>query len=195
MSPSRIVVADDDRLILATLVGGLEAAGYEVRQAQDGTEAVRLILEWQPDIALLDVRMPGLSGVEAARQIRTEMELPLVFLSAYSDDEFVKTAMEEGAFAYLVKPLDIVQILPTVAAALKRGEEMKALKNVNFNLNRALQGDRNVSIAVGLLMERKRLTEQEAFETLRRHARSSRRRLPDVAQELVEAADRLNILH
>ncbi|MBI2379885.1 MAG: response regulator [Gammaproteobacteria bacterium] len=195
MYPARIVVADDDRLILATLVSGLEQAGYEVRQAQDGVEAVRQVLDWQPDIALLDVRMPGLNGVEAARQIRTEMELPLVFLSAYSDDEFVRIAMEEGAFAYLVKPLDIVQILPTVAAALKRGEEMKGLKNANNNLNRALQGDRNISIAVGLLMERKRLTESEAFETLRRHARSSRRRLPDVAQELVEAASRLNTLN
>lgn len=194
MSPARILVADDDRLILATLVGGLSQAGYEVRQAQDGVEAVRLVLEWQPDLALLDVRMPGLSGVEAARQIRTEMELPLVFLSAYSDDEFVRTAMDEGAFAYLVKPLDIVQILPTVAAALRRGEEMKGLKDANFNLNRALQGDRSVSIAVGLLMERKRLTEQDAFEALRHHARSTRRRLPDVAQELVEASSRLNEL-
>lgn len=195
MSSARIVVADDDRLILATLVSGLEQAGYEVRQAQDGIEAVRLILEWQPDLALLDVRMPGLNGVEAARQIQAEMELPLVFLSAYSDDEFVRTAMDEGAFAYLVKPLDIVQILPTVAAALRRGVEMKDLKSSNVNLNRALQGDRNISIAVGLLMERKRLSEQDAFETLRRHARSTRRRLPEVAQELVEAASRLNELH
>lgn len=195
MPGARIVVADDDRLILATLVSGLEQAGYEVRQAHDGVEAVRLVLEWQPDLALLDVRMPNMTGIEAARQIRAEMELPLVFLSAYSEDDFVNTAMEEGAFAYLVKPLDIVQILPTVAAALTRGEEMKALRSSNLNLNRALQGDRSISIAVGLIMERKRLNEQDAFETLRRHARSSRRRLPEVAQELVEAASRLNSVH
>jgi len=188
----KILLADDDRLIVTTLADGLRAAGYEVVAATDGEEAWRLARESLPDLALLDVRMPGLGGIELARRLRELDGTKVLFLSAYGDLPTVRAAVAEGALGYLVKPLDVTQIIPALEAAASRGQELRALRSNADRLERALETGREVSIAVGMLMERRNLDGQGAFETLRTYARSSRRKIVDVAEELIAAVETIN---
>jgi len=188
-----IVLADDDRLILSTLGHGLRSEGYEVFEAEDGDAAVALCKEKQPALALLDLRMPGMSGLEAARRLRAETDVPFLFLSAYGDSEAVQQATEEGALGYLVKPIDLPQIIPAIEAALARAADIRDLKESEYHLNRALAQGRQTSVAVGVIMERHRLTERQAFDLLRNRARAQRRKVIDIAQELVDAVNLVNL--
>ena len=113
----KILVVDDDRLVLATVTHGLAQAGYDVIDADNGDDAILLAREHKPDLALLDIRMEGMSGFDVAAYLRDQLHVPFMFLSAFADDETVQKVKALGALAYLVKPLDIGQILPTVAAA------------------------------------------------------------------------------
>jgi len=193
MTDHRILIADDDRLILSTLSQGLRDAGYGVLEASDGKAAAHLCEAETPDLAILDVRMPTMSGVEAARLIRQNTDVPILFLSAYSEMEIVTLAVKEGALGYLVKPVDMPQIAPAIETALARAAELKALRDSERSLNAALDSSREISMAVGLIMERYRLSQQAAFQTLRQYARSNRMKIKHVAEELLGAQDRLNI--
>src|SRR2546423_14281059 len=114
----KILVVDDDRLVLATLTHGLAQAGYEVIDADNGDDAILLAREHKPDLALLDIRMEGMSGFDVAAYLREDCQMPFMFLSAFSDDDTVRQVKELGAVAYLVKPLDIRQIVPAGGAAV-----------------------------------------------------------------------------
>lgn len=190
----RVLVVDDDRLILATLSEGLKQAGYDVMEAESGEEGMTLARDGNPDIAILDMRMPGLSGLEVARWLQIHTDTPYLFLSAYGDENTVADAVNEGAMGYLVKPLDVLQVIPALEAALARSRELRRLVDNEANLEQALQQGRQISMAVGLLMERYRLTEREAFERLRGHARSERIKVSDLAAQLLNASDALNAL-
>lgn len=192
MAGEKILIVDDERLVLATLGEGLRQAGYEVEEAASGEEALRLLEAHGPDLAILDMRMPGMSGVDVAHWLRLHGDIPFLFLSAYSDAGAVEQAVEEGALGYLVKPLDVPQIVPSIEAALARAREFRKLNESRHHLSTALSQSRETSVAVGLAMERYRVSEQQAFELLRSAARSHRRKLVDVAQELVAAAEVLN---
>jgi len=185
-----ILVVDDDRLVLAALAEGLRTAGYRVTSVASGEDA--LGITDTPDLALLDVRMPGMSGIELGRKLREQGGVPFLFLSAYGDQEIVKQAAEEGALGYLVKPLDIQQIVPSIEAALARGRDIRKLRESETQLNTALTGSRDVSMAVGLLMMRDRLNRKQAFDLLRANARSQRRPIAELAGELLKAAENLN---
>jgi response regulator NasT len=115
-----ILVCDDDRLVLATLVHGLKSAGYDVVEADNGDDAILLARERRPDLALLDMRMNGKTGLDVAAYLRDHVGTPFMFLSAFNDERIVRQAVEFGALAYLVKPLDVRQIVPAVEAALAR---------------------------------------------------------------------------
>jgi response regulator NasT len=114
----KILVVDDDRLVLATVTHGLAKAGYEIIDADNGDDAILLARQHRPDLALLDIRMEGMSGFDVAAYLRESLQTPFMFLSAFSDDATVAQVKALGAVAYLVKPLDITQIVPTVEAAL-----------------------------------------------------------------------------
>ena len=187
----RILLADDDRLVLSTLSQGLRDSGYEVFEATDGDAAIRVCEDAHPDLAILDMRMPGKTGVEVAHYMRENTNVPFMFLSAYGDKEVVQLAVDEGALGYLVKPLDIPQVVPSIEAALARADELRRLRKSQDDLSTALEGGRETSMAVGLIMERYRLTRQTAFEALRFHARSERRKLAAVASELLDASEKL----
>jgi DNA-binding response OmpR family regulator len=118
MSKGKILVVDDDRLVLATVTHGLARAGYEIIDADNGDDAILLAREHRPDLALLDIRMEGMSGFDVAAYLRESLQTPFMFLSAFADDATVAQVKALGAVAYLVKPLDISQIVPTVEAAL-----------------------------------------------------------------------------
>jgi response regulator NasT len=192
---ARLVLVDDDRLILATLASGLRNVGYEVAEAASGREALRLCPEIKPDLAILDIRMPDISGIEVARQLKAETNTPFIFLSAYNDTETVGQAIEEGALGYLVKPVYVSQMVPAIEAALVRAAEIRNLKETEAHLNIALASGRETSIAIGLLMERYRLSADAAFETLRSFARAERRKVKDVAADIINAAETINVFN
>lgn len=185
-----ILVVDDDRLVLAALAEGLRAAGYRVTGAATGEDALACAARDVPDIALLDMRMPGMSGVELGGRLRA-VGMPFLYLSAYGDRNAVESALEEGALGYLVKPLDIQQIVPSIEAALTRSRDLRKLRETETQLTAALSGTRDISMAVGLLMMRDRVDREEAFELLRSHARSQRRTVADIARELLSSAEKL----
>jgi len=186
-------VVDDDRLVLAALAEGLRGAGYRVTGTASGKDALGLVAHDVPDLALLDVRMSGMTGIELGGKLR-ELGIPFLFLSAYGDQEIVRQAAEEGALGYLVKPLDIQQIVPSIEAALARGGDLRKLRENEAQLNTALAGSREISMAVGLLMMRDRLNRNQAFGLLRANARSQRRPIAELAKELLTSAENLYTL-
>lgn len=192
-TPLKVLLVDDDRLVLATMTSGLEQAGYAVQACASAEAAQRILAVAHPDIAVLDVRMPGQSGLDLARYLREETDVPFIFLTAYSEGEIVRQAAENGALGYLVKPADIPQLVPAIEAALARAADLRHLRTTGEQLQTALNENREVSMAVGLIMERRKLDRQGAFEMLRTHARSQRRKIGEVAQEILAAAEVLNV--
>lgn len=187
-----ILLVDDDRLVLLTVANGLRKAGYDVLEASCSAEAITLCETQQPDLAIFDVRMSGMSGIEAAQVLALKYDLPFMIFSAYSDQNLVDEAIERGALSYLIKPLDVVQLTPVIEVALRRAKDIKLLKETEFHLNRALNAGRDTSAAVGILMERFQVTGDDAFELLRSYARNNRRKVADVAAEVLSATEQVN---
>ena len=187
MSKGMILVVDDDRLVLATLSFGLARAGFEVIDADNGDDAILLAREHRPGLVLLDIRMEGLSGFDVADYLREHLHIPFVFLSAFSDDETLARVKELGAVAYLIKPLDIRQILPTLEAALARGTQQTEAPAAPPVLQQF------VPIAIGLLMERAQTGRDEALLRLEALALENGLTLMEAARGLVEAADQARV--
>ncbi len=182
----RILIAEDETIIRLDLRELLEQAGFEVcAEAKDGLEAVEFARSEQPDLAVLDVKMPRLDGIEAARRILDERPIPIVMLTAYGQDELVSRAVEAGVFGYLVKPFRETDLLPAIAAARARYEELAALREEAESLAEALAARKSIERAKGLLMAKEGLTEQEAFERLRRASQLAGRPLKVVAEALI----------
>ena len=191
----KILVVDDDRLVLATVTHGLARAGYEVIDADNGDDAILLAREHRPDLALLDIRMEGKSGFDVAAYLREYLGTPFMFLSAFADDDTVAQVKALGAVAYLVKPLDIAQIVPTVEAALssvraqQRVRVTPPVERTPVHSNDPLLDP--VPIAVGVLMHRYSLPRAEALERLKRLAATDGRTLTHQAGALLDAVELL----
>jgi AmiR/NasT family two-component response regulator len=182
----RILIAEDETIIRLDLRELLERAGFEVcAEARDGAEAVELARAEQPDLAVLDVKMPQLDGIEAARRILDERPIPIVMLTAYGQQELVSRAIEAGVFGYLVKPFRETDLLPAIQTARARYEELSALREEAESLSEALAARKSIERAKGLLMEKEKLTEQEAFARLRRASQVSGRPLKVVADAVI----------
>ncbi len=171
----RILVVDDDRLVLATVAHGLAQAGYEVIDADNGDDAILLAREHRPQLALLDIRMEGKSGFDVAATLRDAYRIPFMFLSAFSDEATVAEVKRLGALAYLVKPLDVGQIVPGVEAAFARLKTEALTQVTQGTQGNALPQVRDsladpVPLAVGVLMHRHSLTRTQAFARLQRMA-------------------------
>jgi AmiR/NasT family two-component response regulator len=194
MSPggTRILVVDDDRLVLSTLTMGLEKDGFATLRAASGEEAVQICQQQRPDLILMDIRMPGISGLEAVQRIHASVDVPVIFLSAYDDVEIVEQAIGQGGMGYLVKPVEVHQLVPEIRAALARATDLSQLKTTEAQLSGALAAERHISIAIGILMERRKLSGAEAYELLRVQARPNRRKLAEVAKEIVDSTEALN---
>ena len=195
MDKIKILMADDDRVILATLSEGLERSGYEVIRANDGKEALELCLSETPDLAILDLRMPKMTGVEVSKELMLNTDIPFIFLTAYGDEDTVEHAISDGTYAYLVKPIDIKQLIPAIKTALNKATLFKKLNITNDQLNHALQQDRSLNVAIGLIMERHHLSERSAFETLRKYARSNQCKMTDLTTDVLQSAELLNKIH
>ena len=188
----KILVVDDDRLVLATLTHGLAAAGYEIIDADNGDDAILLARAHKPDLALLDIRMEGKSGFDVAAYLREYCQMPFMFLSAFSDDATVAQVKELGAVAYLVKPLDIRQIVPAVEAAFA---QLGKRQIEAANTSHAQVGDvmtQTIAMAVGVLMHRYSLPRAAAFERLQRLAATESRPLQVQAERLLDAVELLS---
>jgi response regulator NasT len=182
------LVAEDETIIRLDLRTILERTGFEVcAEARDGEEAVALAAREQPDLAILDVKMPRLDGIEAARRILAERPIPIVMLTAYGQDELVSRAVEAGVFGYVVKPFREADLLPAIAAARARHAELAALREEAESLAEALATRKVVERAKGLLMEREGLSEKDAFARLRRASQVSGRPMKVVAEALIAA--------
>ena len=148
----RVLIAEDETIIRLDLRTLLERAGFEVcAEARDGEEAVALARETEPEVAVLDVKMPRLDGIEAARRILDERPIPIVMLTAYGQDELVSRAVEAGVFGYLVKPFREQDLLPAIHAATARHEELAALREEAESLSEALAARKVIERAKGLL--------------------------------------------
>ena len=182
----RILVAEDETIIRLDLVGLLQRAGMDVvGEARDGEEAVELALRLEPDLAIMDVKMPKLDGIEAARRIIAERPIPIVLLTAYGQDELVSRAVEAGVFGYLVKPFREADLLPAIQTARARHDELAAVREEAESLSEALAARKTIERAKGLLMEKEGLSEQDAFARLRKASQVSGRPLKVVAEAVV----------
>jgi two-component system, response regulator PdtaR len=183
---TRVLIAEDETIIRLDLRALLERAGFGVcAEARDGEEAVELARSEQPDVALLDVKMPRLDGIEAARRILDERPIPIVMVTAYGEQELVARAVEAGVFGYLVKPFRESDLLPAIATARARHEELKELREEAESLAEALAARKAIERAKGLLMEREGLSEKDAFARLRKASQISGRPLRVVAEALI----------
>jgi two-component system, response regulator PdtaR len=182
----RVLIAEDETIIRLDLKDLLERAGFDVcAEAHDGLEAVELARSEHPDVAVLDVKMPRLDGIEAARRILDDRPIPIVMLTAYGQDELVSRAVEAGVFGYLVKPFREQDLLPAIHTARARHEELEALRKEAESLSEALSARKVIERAKGLLMAKESLTEEEAFARLRKASQLSGRPLKVVAEAVV----------
>ena len=182
----RVLIAEDETIIRLDLRTLLERAGFEVvAEARDGEEAVAFARSERPDVAIMDVKMPRLDGIEAARRILDEAPLPIVMLTAYGQQELVARAVEAGVFGYLVKPFREADLLPAIQTARARYEELTALREEADSLAEALAARKAIERAKGLLMAKERLTEEEAFARLRKASQASGRPLRVIAEAVV----------
>ena len=197
-SKGTILVVDDDRLVLATLAHGLSQAGYDVLDADNGDDAILLAREHRPALALLDIRMQGRSGFDVAEYLRDHCSIPFMFLSAFSDEQTAAQVMSLGAVAYLVKPLDIGQILPVVdrafAELLLNRAEPAALAPPATPAgapSTVPMPPPELLMAVGVLMHRHSLARVAAYERLHRMARDASISPLEQANRLLDALENL----
>src|SRR5919201_962445 len=183
---TRVLIAEDETIIRLDLKGMLEGAGFKVcAEARDGEEAVALARVEQPDLALLDVKMPRLDGIDAARRILEERPIPIVMVTAYGERDLVSRAVEAGVFGYLVKPFRETDLLPAIETARARHGELTELRAEADSLAEALAARKAIERAKGLLMERDGLNEQDAYARLRKASQISGRPLRVVAEALI----------
>jgi len=182
MAYEKILLADDEEIALESLALGLEAAGYRVLTASGGEEAVKLAGSEYPDLAVLDIRMPDMSGIEAAKIIDGDLGIPVLFLSSYSDTDTVEAAADTTAMGYVTKPVSAARLLPSIETALQRAKDMGRLVG-------ALGSARTINQAVGIVMERYRLSSSDAFEAIRSKARARRKKIFVLAKEIIDAAE------
>jgi DNA-binding response OmpR family regulator len=190
----QILIVDDDLLILGLISHCLQEAGYDVRMATSGQMALDMVAECgrEPDLALLDINMPGMSGIELARRLLDEAAIPFMILSASDDDNVVRQATACGALGYLLKPVDPGRILPGVRAALARAAKTARPRSSDSRLALVMQSG-DAGMAVGVLMERYKIDRHAAFQALRDHARLAQRDLNEVAREVLASAEALNV--
>ncbi len=185
-----LLLVDDDRLILSTVASGLRQAGYWVSTAESVDDAQAMLSGGlKPDLVILDVHMSDVDGLALAVRLRELDHIPFVMFSAYSDLKTVEAATRLGALGYMVKPMDIFQMVPTLEAALVRADELRNLQDAGTHLQKALDSERDINVAVGITMAQQHLPRDAAFSMLRSTARSQRRKLAELAGDVIAATE------
>jgi response regulator NasT len=193
----RVVIAEDEALIRLDLKEILEAEGYEVvGESGRGDEAIDLVARLHPDLAILDVKMPGIDGIEAARRITaSQYDVAVLILTAFSQRNLIDDARDAGVVAYLVKPFQRGELVPAIEVALARFEEYRAIEQEHARLSKEvasledkLETRRLVDRAKGVLMDRDHMSEKEAFSFIQHTAMDRRAPMRQVAQEIIDGA-------
>jgi response regulator NasT len=185
--PTRVVIAEDEAIIRLDLKETLEEEGYEVvAETGRGDEAVELVREHRPDVAILDIKMPGLDGLSAAREIAGERMAAVLILTAFSQRDLIERARDAGALAYLVKPFQKADLFPAIEVALGRFQELKALHDQATSLEEQLETRKAVDRAKGQLMDQAGLSEAAAFAFIQKTAMRERQTMRDVAQRVLD---------
>lgn len=183
----RVLIAEDETLIRLDLKAMLERAGLDVcAEARDGVEALELARSEQPDLAILDVKMPGLDGIEAARRMLDERPIPIVIVSAFTERSLVARAAEAGVFGYLAKPFRENDLLPAIATAQARFGELTEVREQVDSLADALASRKAIERAKGILMDKQSLTEDAAFARLRKASQVSGRPMRVIAEAVID---------
>ena len=185
--PVRVVIAEDEAIIRLDLKEILEEEGYEVvGETGRGDEAIELVREHQPDLAILDIKMPGKDGLTAAREITSERLAAVLILTAFSQRDLIDQARDAGALAYMVKPFQKSELLPAIEIALGRYKEMKALAAEVKSLEEQLITRKQVERAKGMLMEDRDLREPDAFSWIQKTAMRERLTMREIARRVIE---------
>ena len=185
----RVVIAEDEAIIRMDLRETLEEEGYEVvGETGRGDQAVDLVRELLPDLAILDVKMPGLDGLEVARIVNAEKLCGVLILTAFSQREIVEDARDAGALAYLVKPFQKSDLVPAIEVAIGRFRELRALTGEIDALGEQLEARKAIERAKGILMDERGMTEQDAFAFIQRTAMSERSKMRAVAERIVDGS-------
>ena len=188
MDSLRVLIADDESIRLLSLRAQLAALGHRVvAEASTGEEVVALAASTQPDLAILDIKMPLVDGIEAAERITQARPIPIILLTAYSEAQLVERAAQANLSAYLMKPVSEEDLLPALTLALTRFNQFQALHREVVDLREALEARKVIEKAKGILMRRLDLTEEEAFRRLQRQSQEGNRKLAQVAEAIVVA--------
>ena len=185
----RVLIADDEALHNLSLTSQLESLGHQiVATAANGREAVDLARETKPDLAILDIRMPGMTGPEAAHQISADRPIPIIILSAYSDERTVDEATRSPIFHYLVKPVDPDDLAPAIAVARARFDEWLDARRQRDQLEVKLEERKIIERAKGLLMDTRGLSEREAYRFLQKTSQDKNTPMVELARKILLAA-------
>ena len=183
---TRVVIAEDEAIIRLDLRETLEEEGYEVvAETGRGDHAIELVREHRPDLAILDIKMPGLDGLGAARVISAEQICPVVVLTAFSQREIVEEARDAGALAYIVKPFQKSDLVPAIEVALGRFRELRVLASEVGALEEQLETRRLIDRAKGMLIDSAGMTEADSYAYIQRMAMSERTKMRDVAERIL----------
>jgi response regulator NasT len=190
MATLRVLIVDDEAIIRMGLRAMLEEKGYQViGEAGDGDRALELAKLLKPDLIFLDIKMPGMDGIETAAAIMRDRPTPIILLTAYSDRSLINRAKEAGVLAYLMKPFKESDLVPTIEIALARFQEIQALRREVGDLKETLETRKLVERAKGILMKRYGLSEEEAFQRIQRQSRNLRRPMKEIAEAIILAEE------
>lgn len=190
MDKLRIVIADDESIIRLDLKETLQRMGHQVvAEAGDGRTAVDLVRQHRPDLVILDVKMPELDGVDAAKEVAQDRLAPVLLLTAYSQQDLVKRAMDAGVFAYVVKPFTESDLLPAMGMAIARFREFSSIAEEAASLSQALETRKVVDRAKGILMDKHGLREQDAFRRIQQQSMNTRKSMREIAEAIIIASE------
>jgi response regulator NasT len=188
MHKLRIVIADDEPIILLDLRQMLEELGMSVvGEASDGKQAVEKVRQLKPDLAILDVKMPEMDGIEAARLLHEERLAPVILLTAYSDSELIQRAKQAGVYGYIVKPFKQADLTPAIEVALARYQEARELEQQVDDLKETLETRKIIERAKGILMDTYGLREQEAYRRIQVQSMNTRKSMREIAEAIIIA--------
>ncbi len=190
MEPLKAVIAEDEQLTRTIIRARLEKLGHTVvAEASDGLQAIEAARAHKPDVIIMDIKMPVMDGIEAARTILSECPCALLFLSSFNEQELVEQATETGALAYLMKPFRKEDLAPALEMAVTRFRQIRSQQREIDDLKETLETRKIIERAKGILMDRHRMSEEEAFKRIHFQARNQNKKMREIAQSIITAAD------
>ncbi|CAG1064644.1 putative transcriptional regulatory protein pdtaR [uncultured bacterium] len=184
----KVLIAEDNPKTRLFLKNQLELLGYQVEAVSNGQAAVDMVSEVDPTLVIMDVKMPEMDGIDAARNISARKTIPIILITGLSSDEMATKAIESGVFAYLVKPVTKKQLEPAIKLAMARYDEFKSLKVEVDDLKDAIETRKLVERAKGILMKRCNITEEDAFKLLQTHSQKENKKMREIAETIVAAS-------